>query len=122
MYAVIETGGKQYKVEKGMQLDVEKLSQEVGEKVVFDQVKLIGGEVFMLGSPNVEKCTVEAEVVEHFRDDKVMVIKFQRRQDNRSTQGHRQSLTRIKIIGIKGAVKKKAKAAKKEVEEVVDGS
>lgn len=122
LYAVIETGGKQYKVEEGMVLDIEKLSHETGDKVVFDQVKLIGGDVFKFGEKDTAKCAVEAEVVDHVKDDKVTILKFRRRQDSRTKQGHRQKMTRVKITGITGVQAKKAaakKAAPKKQEEEV---
>ena len=86
LYAVIETGGKQYKVEEGMVLDIEKLSHETGDKVVFDQVKLIGGDVFKFGEKDTAKCAVEAEVVDHVKDDKVTILKIptKARQSNQA--------------------------------------
>lgn len=120
LYAVIETGGKQYRVEEGMVLDIEKLAHEKGDKVVFDQVKLVGGDVFKFEAKELAKCSIEAEVVDQFRDDKVTIIKFRRRQDSRTKQGHRQYLTRVKITGIKGVQAKKAKAAKAESKQKVE--
>jgi large subunit ribosomal protein L21 len=115
MYAVIKTGGKQYKVEAGATLKVEKLLGEVGSKVVIDKVLMINdGENTTIGAPLIAGATVNATVVSHGRADKVMIFKFRRRKHYRKTQGHRQSFTEILIndIGGKGAVAKPAAAAK----------
>ena len=119
MYAVIKTGGKQYKVEAGATLKVEKLLCEVGSKVVIDKVLMIAdGENTTIGAPLIAGATVNATVVSHGRADKVMIFKFRRRKHYRKTQGHRQSFTEIQIgeilaAGASTAVKPaKAKAAK----------
>ena len=119
MYAVIKTGGKQYKVEAGATLKVEKLLGEVGSKVVIDKVLMIAdGENTTIGAPLIAGATVNATVVSHGRADKVMIFKFRRRKHYRKTQGHRQSFTEIQIgeilaAGASTAVKPaKAKAAK----------
>ena len=98
MYAVIKTGGKQYKVAAGDKLKVEKLVGDVGSKVVIDKVLLIadGGKT-TIGAPLVAGAKVNATVVSHGRADKVMIFKFRRRKHYRKTQGHRQSFTEIQI-------------------------
>jgi large subunit ribosomal protein L21 len=101
MYAVIKTGGKQYKVETGATLRVEKLIGEVGSKVVIDKVLMIAdGDKTTIGAPLVAGAKVNATVVSHGRADKVMIFKFRRRKHYRKTQGHRQSFTEIKIDAI----------------------
>jgi large subunit ribosomal protein L21 len=98
MYAVIKTGGKQYKVAAGDKLKVEKLVGDVGSKVVIDKVLLIAdGEKTTIGAPLVAGAKVSATVVSHGRADKVMIFKFRRRKHYRKTQGHRQSFTEIQI-------------------------
>lgn len=98
MYAVIKTGGKQYKVAAGDKLKVEKLVGDVGSTVVIDKVLLIAnGETTTIGAPLVAGAKVNATVVSHGRGDKVMIFKFRRRKHYRKTQGHRQSYTEIQI-------------------------
>jgi len=124
MFAVIKTGGKQYKVQEGDVLNVEKLNMEKEKKVTFDKVLLIEDEgKTLIGTPFVENALVRADVIENFKDKKVLVFKKKRRKQYRRTRGHRQELTRIKIEeiihGIKAAPKKKpAEVVKKEKEEV----
>ena len=116
MYAVIKTGGKQYKVEAGATLKVEKLLGEVGSKVVIDKVLMINdGENTTIGAPLIAGATVNATVVSHGRADKVMIFKFRRRKHYRKTQGHRQSFTEILIDDVngKGAVAAKPAAVAK---------
>jgi large subunit ribosomal protein L21 len=115
MYAVIKTGGKQYKVAAGDKLKVEKLEGDVGSKVVIDKILMLAdGEAVTIGSPLIAGAVVNATVVSHGRGDKVMIFKFRRRKHYRKTQGHRQSYTEILIgdINGKGAVAKAAPAAK----------
>ncbi len=125
MFAVIKTGGKQYKVQEGDVLNVEKLNMEKEKKVTFDKVLLIEDEgKTLIGTPFVENALVRAEVIENFKDKKVLVFKKKRRKQYRKTRGHRQELTRIKIEeiihGIKVAPKKKpAEVVKKEREEII---
>ncbi|HSI28894.1 50S ribosomal protein L21 [Methylophilus flavus] len=98
MYAVIKTGGKQYKVTAGEKLKVEKLVGDVGSTVVIDKVLLIAnGETTTVGAPLIAGATVNATVVSHGRGDKVMIFKMRRRKHYRKTQGHRQSYTEIQI-------------------------
>ena len=111
MYAVIKTGGKQYKVEAGATLKVEKLLGEVGSKVVIDKVLMLNdGTNTTIGAPLVAGATVNATVISHGRADKVMIFKFRRRKHYRKTQGHRQSFTEILINDVngKGAIAKPA--------------
>ncbi len=102
MYAVLVTGGKQYRVMKGEYLRVEKLDVEEGGKIDFDQVLLIGdGEKITVGTPTVEGAKISAVVKSHGRLDKVRIVKFRRRKHHRKQMGHRQYFTEIEITGIK---------------------
>ncbi|WP_396588834.1 50S ribosomal protein L21 [Bermanella sp. R86510] len=101
MYAVIVTGGKQYRVEEGQTLKVEKIETPTGESVALDQVLLVGnGDDVKIGQPVVEGAKVTAEVVAHGRHKKVKIIKFRRRKHHMKQMGHRQWFTEIKITGI----------------------
>lgn len=100
MYAIIETGGKQYRIEEGTQLRVEKLGAEAGAEVTLDKVLMLGGENLVVGAPYVENATVTAEVVAHARAPKVQVFKRWRRNDSRKLRGHRQDYTTLKIKSI----------------------
>lgn len=103
MYAVIRTGGKQYKVAAGDTLKIEKLDAEVGAKVVFDQVLMVmDGAKINVGKPVLEGATVNAEVVQQGRHKKVNIIKFRRRKHHRKQMGHRQYFTEVKIDAISG--------------------
>jgi len=101
MHAVILTGGKQYRVTEGDVLSVEKLDVGQGQKVSFSQVLLVedGGSI-LLGVPFLENALVRAEVLETYKDEKVLVFKKKRRKQFRRTRGHRQQLTRIRVEGI----------------------
>ena len=104
MYAVIKTGGKQYKVVAGEKLKVEKLEVAEGGKVIFDKILMLStGEAVTIGSPLISGAVVNATVVSHGRGDKVMIFKFRRRKHYRKTQGHRQSYTEVLIGDINGA-------------------
>ncbi len=101
MYAVIKTGGKQYKVEEGTILQVEKLEQNEGDKVEFNDVLMYSdGENVTLGSPLVENAVVKAEIIKQAKDKKVLVFKYKRRKGYRRMRGHRQHFTEIKINSI----------------------
>jgi len=101
MYAVIVTGGKQYRVKEGDVLAVEKLEGEPGQRVEFDRVLLIeDGETILVGTPALEGAVVRAEILETAKDDKIIVFKKKRRKQYRRTRGHRQILTRIQVDGI----------------------
>jgi len=98
MYAVIKTGGKQYKVSAGEKLRVEQLAVEVGAQVVIDQVLAVGsGEQLAIGSPLVSGATVSATVLSHGRGDKVRIFKMRRRKHYQKRQGHRQNYTELFI-------------------------
>ena len=103
MYAVIKTGGKQYRVEPGESLKVESLVADVGAAVSFDQVLMVadGAEVHV-GAPHVAGAVVKAEVTAHGRSDKIRIIKHRRRKHYHKEQGHRQNFTAIKITEIVG--------------------
>ena len=98
MFAVIRTGGKQYKVASGDVLEVEKLEGAAGDKVEIGDVLMAGGKV---GAPLLAGAKVLAEIVKQFRDDKVIIFKKRRRHNYRRKKGHRQYLTQIKITDIK---------------------
>ncbi|MBT3145859.1 50S ribosomal protein L21 [Neptunomonas phycophila] len=101
MFAVIVSGGKQYRVQEGHTLKLEKLNAEAGATIEFDRVLLVGtGDDVKVGLPVVEGAKVTAEVVEHGRGDKVTIIKFRRRKHHMKRQGHRQWFTEVKITGI----------------------
>ncbi|MEZ0223353.1 MAG: 50S ribosomal protein L21 [Alphaproteobacteria bacterium] len=99
MYAVIRTGGKQYRVKKDDILEVELLDVKKGDSVTLNEVLLVGSKI---GSPTVAGASVKAEVVDNIKDDKVIVFKKKRRQNYRRKNGHRQNLTVLKITDIKG--------------------
>lgn len=103
MYAVIKTGGKQYRVAEGQTLKVEKLEIEEGASVEFDTVLMIAdGDQITVGAPYVEGARVTATVKSQGRGPKVRIVKFRRRKHYRKTQGHRQSFTELSISGISG--------------------
>lgn len=119
MYAVIKTGGKQYRVAAGDKLKVEKLVGDVGSDITIDKVLLVAdGDNVTIGAPLVAGASVQAKVVAHGKGDKVMIFKMRRRKHYRKTQGHRQSFTEIEIgnIAIGGKPAKAAKATKAKAE------
>jgi large subunit ribosomal protein L21 len=97
MYAIIETGGKQVKVEEGQEIYIEKLDAEAGETVTFDRVLMVGGENVKVGSPTVDGATVTAKVEKQGRAKKVIVFKFKAKKKYRRKQGHRQPYTKVTI-------------------------
>lgn len=102
MFAIVKTGGKQYRVEEGTTLLVEKLEANQGDKVTLDQVLLVGDDTkATAGTPLVKGASVTAEVVEQTRGNKIIIFKKKRRQNYRRKNGHRQDLTAIKITSIK---------------------
>jgi large subunit ribosomal protein L21 len=118
MFAVIKTGGKQFRVQVGDILDVEKLDLEEGKKVTFDDVLLIEDDKnTLIGTPIVEKAQVVGEVIENLKDKKVLVFKKKRRKQFRKMTGHRQLLTRVKIEKILSGVDvpKKITPAEKKI-------
>lgn len=115
MYAVIKTGGKQYRVAVGDKFKIESLSAEIGDKVDFDQVLMIAdGEKIDVGTPLLGK-SVQATVLAHGRGDKLRILKFRRRQNSRTRGGHRQNYTFVEITGIGGKAPVKKAPAKKAV-------
>jgi len=103
MYAVFKTGGKQYRVEQGDALRVEKLAGSVGDTITFDQVLLLGGgDALKIGKPVLGGAKVEATITAQDRAKKIIVFKFRRRKNYRRKNGHRQPFTALKITGITG--------------------
>jgi large subunit ribosomal protein L21 len=101
MYAVIATGGKQYRVSEGAVLRIEKLDADEGSNIEFDRVLLVGdGDTISVGKPFLEGGKVQATVMSQGKGRKVEIIKFRRRQNYRRTKGHRQQFTQVKITGI----------------------
>ena len=103
MYAVIKTGGKQYRVVVGEKLKVEQIPADVGAEVILDQVLMVGeGESVRLGQPILSGASVKATVVSHGRGEKVKIFKMRRRKHYQKHQGHRQGYTELKIDAIVG--------------------
>ncbi|OGW60362.1 MAG: 50S ribosomal protein L21 [Nitrospirae bacterium RBG_16_64_22] len=103
-YAIVETGGKQYRVKEGDLLYVEKIPAEAGKKVDLGRVLFVSqGDRATVGRPVVEGASVEAEVVAQERGDKIVIFKHKRRKNYRKKQGHRQSLTRVRVTKIAAA-------------------
>ncbi len=101
MFAVIKTGGKQYRVEEGNVIKVEKLTGEAGDKITFDDILMAGeGSKVTVGAPFVKGASVTAEVLEQTRADKIIVFKKKRRQNYRRKKGHRQHITVLRVTGI----------------------
>jgi large subunit ribosomal protein L21 len=101
MYAVIKSGGKQYRVESGAKLRIESLTADVGAAVSFDQVLLVGnGDSVKLGAPLISGALVKATVLGHGRGDKLKIFKMRRRKHYQKTQGHRQNYTEVRIDDI----------------------
>ncbi len=97
MFAIIKTGGKQYKVSEGDVIKVEKIQAEAGDKVEFDQVLLVSGDEMKVGNPVVEGAKVKAEVLDQKKDKKVIIFKFKAKKNYRKKKGHRQPYTLVKI-------------------------
>lgn len=100
MYAIIETGGKQIKVEAGQAIYIEKLAAGADETVTFDKVLFVGGDDVKVGSPLVEGATVTAKVEKHGRAKKITVFKYKAKKNNRKKQGHRQPYTKVVVDAI----------------------
>ncbi len=101
MYAVVKTGGKQYRVSAGQKLKVEQIPAEVGAEVTLDQVLMVGeGESVKVGAPLVAGASVKCTVVSHGRHDKVKIFKMRRRKHYQKHQGHRQNYTELRIDAI----------------------
>ncbi len=102
MYAVVSTGGKQYKVEEGDVVRVEKISGDVGSSITFDKILVISdGDKVSIGAPALEEAMVQGHIVEQGKAKKIIVFKYKRRKRYRRTQGHRQQYTAVKIDSIK---------------------
>lgn len=101
MFAIVESGGKQYKVEVGSFIEVEKLDSNVGDKINLNVLMLANGEEVKAGNPYVAGSVVEAEVVEQGKGDKIVVFKYKPKKNARTKQGHRQPFTKLKITAIK---------------------
>jgi large subunit ribosomal protein L21 len=120
MYAIIKTGGKQYKVAEGDTLELHRLSGDKGDVTTFGDVLAVGGDALTLGSPTVSGAKVAAEIVEHTRSATILVFKKRRRQNSKRSRGHRQEHTVVRITEIltdgkepskeKAATPRKAKA------------
>jgi len=103
MYAVVKTGGKQYRITPGEKVKVEQIAAHVGAEVVLDQVLMVGdGDSVRLGQPTLAGAAVKATVVSHGRGDKVTIFKMRRRKHYQKHQGHRQNYTELKIDSITG--------------------
>ena len=119
MYAIVETGGKQYKVEEGRYVDIELVDGEENEKVIFDKVvMLVNGAKSKVGAPYVDKASVEGKIVKHDKAKKVIVFKQRAKKGYRRKQGHRQFFSRVMITKIRTtAAKPKTAAAEAPAEE-----
>ena len=121
MYAIIETGGKQYRVQNGDQIRVEKLNVEDGKAVVFDKVLVAGeGSDIKIGTPYLDGLTVEGNAIESAKGDKVVIFKYKAKKDYRKKQGHRQPYTLVEITAVAGekaAPKKEEPKAEPAVDE-----
>ena len=100
MYAIIEAGGKQFRVQEGNKLVVDRMDVEAGQEVTFDRVIMIGGESTKIGAPLVEGASVVAKVIEHFRGEKIRVFKKRRPKGSMRTQGHRQDYTALTVTAV----------------------
>ena len=100
MYAIVKTGGKQYKAEIGRFIDVEKLDAQVGEEVSFDALLVVDGDKAQIGAPVVEGVKVVGKVIAHDKAKKLVVFKFHNKTGYRKKQGHRQPYTKVEITGI----------------------
>jgi large subunit ribosomal protein L21 len=112
-YAIVESGGKQYRAEKGTVLVVDRISEDEGSKVTLRPVMFSGDDKFVGGGSDLEKVKVEAEVVEHLRGEKIRVFKYKAKKGYRKRRGHRSSLTKLEVKDVKMLTRKPA-AAKTE--------
>jgi len=119
MYAIIETGGKQYRVTEGDVINVEKLLVWPGDEVIFDKVLVLGdGDAVQIGAPYVEAAQVYGKVVENGKGQKVIIFKYKSKKDYRKKQGHRQPYTMIEIVSVGAGKPKAAKPVAKEAKPV----
>ena len=100
MYAVIRTGGKQYRVAAGDRLRVEKIPGDVGSELIFDEVLMLGGDEVAVGKPTVDGASVNAKIIAQDRAKKIIVFKYKRRKGYRRKYGHRQPYTEVEITGV----------------------
>lgn len=100
MYAVVRTGGKQYKVAKDTVLKVESLTGDVGSKLTLDDVLMLGGDSPKIGAPLVKGASIQCEILEHGQGEKVIAFKKKRRKNTHRKRGHRQHFTKVKVLGI----------------------
>ena len=100
MYAIVTTGGKQYKVSQDDIINVEKLDAKVGDKINLDVMMLVDGDKVTNGNPLVKNAEVVAEVLEHGKDAKLLVFKYKAKKNERKRQGHRQPYTKLKVVSI----------------------
>lgn len=100
MYAIIKTGGKQYVVEEGKVISIEKLDVEEGAEVTFDEVLLVSGDDVKIGQPNVAGAKVTGKVLEQGKERKIRIFKYKAKSNYRRRQGHRQPFTKVKIVKI----------------------
>lgn len=114
MYAVIETGGKQVKVEVGQEIYVEKLDVEAGKAYKFDKVLLVSDKTTKVGDPYIKGATVEAEVLKQGRGKKIVVFKYEPKKQFHTKKGHRQAYTKLVIKAINAAAKKATKKVEEE--------
>jgi len=120
MYAVVTTGGKQYRVEAGSELIIERLSEAPGASITFDRVLLVGdGEAVTVGSPTVDGASVSGTVLAEELGPKLIIFKFKQKVKYRRTRGHRQHLTRVRIDEINTGTKRSARATKASTAEAV---
>jgi large subunit ribosomal protein L21 len=117
-YAIVETGGKQYRAEKGTVLVVDRISEDEGAKVTLRPVMFSGDDKFVGGGSDLDKVKVEAEVVEHLRGEKIKVFKYKAKKGYRKRRGHRSSLTKLEVKDVKMLTRKPA--AKKDEGEAAD--
>jgi large subunit ribosomal protein L21 len=100
MYAVVRTGGKQYRVAKDTVLKVESLVGDVGSKLTLGEVLMLGGDTPKLGAPLVQGASIECEILEHGQGEKVIAFKKKRRKNTHRKRGHRQHFTKVKVLSI----------------------
>lgn len=123
MYAVVRIGGKQYQVEVGEPLVTDHLNLNVGDKVEFDEVLLLGdGNNILVGQPVVSGALVRAEVVEQFRGKKIIVFKYKPKQRYRRKKGHRQQYTRLMVSGIVNPSQKRSRSRKADQAEAEEAA
>lgn len=108
MYAIVATGGKQYKVAAGDVLEIEKLDAAPGESVSLDVIFVADGDAVITEADALASATVKAEVIEHFKGEKAVIFKFKKRKGYKRLKGHRQELTRIRVLDVTAGAKKKA--------------